>query len=123
MPASVNIPQSCDDPFYRYKRPLLVVEQLRRGGGTTVLKNAAAVAKAIYRSDSDLRALYQQCYKCTVQLKNGEVIIHKLVDAADCEEQLERYIEREVLCPRCRNPETVSSEGSARQCQACGHVL
>lgn len=118
---TVNIPKSSDDPFYRYKRHILVVTETSKYGGTTIVTNADVVAKEIYRTLDDLKFLFTKTLGTSVVKKDQGLSLRGKYSQQALEVVLENYIMNGVLCHVCGNPETVK-EGKNYRCNACGNT-
>ena len=112
-----------DDPFYRYKMPALKLEYRAKNGGTTVIANAGKVAQAIYREQTDLKKCFSKGLSTSVDVMDGCLVLPGQYEQAKLQEVLMKYIKRDVLCAKCKNPETVPYKGKGkRRCQACGYT-
>jgi len=122
----VNIPRDVVDDYYRYKMPVLRAKVEGKGNGIkTVIENMEDIAKALNRPASyttkyfgfELGALTK------VDTVNHKYIVNGKRDAEDLATVLDSFIQRYVLCSKCRNPETtltVRGETITSQCKACG---
>jgi translation initiation factor 2 beta subunit (eIF-2beta)/eIF-5 len=118
---SVNIPRDVEDPFYRYKMPILVTKVEGRGNGIyTVLENLAAVGKALGRPPEHLLKYFATELSCASKTMSGRFILtgkHETLNWA-----IDKFIDGFVLCGKCKNPETdVAVKGKMKMvCRACG---
>lgn len=123
--AQLNIGGS-EDAFFRYKMPDIQVKIEGRGNGIkTVLPNIADIGQAIKRDPQyptkffaiELGALSQWDKARNVGIVNGA---H---NQGDLKRLLAEFIEKYVLCPKCRLPETdlkVKDKKIHAKCKACG---
>jgi translation initiation factor 5 len=119
MARRVNIPQSQIDPFYRYTRERLHVTPGK--ANTTILTNLDAIAHAINRSPNDLVAFIRKNTGTSASIKPNGVMIKGQVSAESLDQVIEEFIEGQVLCGTCGNPETdLTSSAKTRTCRACG---
>jgi len=128
MAKMVNIPRDIVDDYYRYKMPLLKAKVEGKGNGIkTVIENMEDIARALNRPPSyttkyfgfELGALTK------VDSVHHKYIVNGRREAEDLSVVLDSFIQRYVLCSKCRNPETllqVKGESITAQCKACGKI-
>mmetsp|Transcript_79202 Transcript_79202/g.149437 ORF Transcript_79202/g.149437 Transcript_79202/m.149437 type:complete len:498 (-) Transcript_79202:169-1662(-) len=127
--AMLNIPSTCDDMNYRYKMPRLVSKKEGRGNGSkTCIVNMSDVARALKRPPqyttkwfgSELGA--QSTY--TNNVGTGErAIVNGHHDTHVFQTMLDKFIEKYVLCQKCKLPEIdlILKRGMiSAKCAACG---
>lgn len=106
-----------DDPFNRYKMPRVSVQQL--ADNTTIFTNIDQVAKSLGRTSEEIfRALQKELHtRCNTKKNtiNGQLTRQELQEA------LQKYINTDVLCKKCGNPETIHIKQKIH-CKACGHI-
>lgn len=123
--------QNQTDTFYRYKMPVLLTKIEGKGNGIkTVIPNMTDIAKALARPPT-YPTKYFGCElgaQTTFDEKNERYIVNGAHDASRLRELLTTFIDKFVLCPGCKNPETelyISGSGKRekiyRDCKACGH--
>ena len=127
--STLNINGDNNDPFYRYKMPLLISRQAGRGNGCfTLIENLADVSKAInhppnivlkYMGSSLGANATESKSSITGHYSNEELIVI-----------LYQYINSFIMCPNCNIPElTPSYEGKKKNkkliltCGACGNSV
>lgn len=113
---STNIGNS-DDPFYRYKRPLAIVENR---GKTTSIKNLDAISKSL-DTKSNYLLYYIQLEKSTSVTKGT---INTILSSKQIEEMVNGFINKYILCKSCAYPELMIQEDGQKlfwKCKACGH--
>jgi len=120
--------QNPTDTFYRYKMPQLLVKVEGRGNGIkTVIPNMVDIAKALARPPSYPTKFFgcELGAQTTLDEKNERYIVNGAHDANRLRELLAAFIDKFVLCPSCKNPETdlyiTKQEMIYRDCKACGH--
>jgi translation initiation factor 2 beta subunit (eIF-2beta)/eIF-5 len=119
MARRVNIPQSQIDPFYRYTRQRLSVTPGK--ANTTILTNLDAIAHAINRPTPDLVAFLRKKTGTSATIKPEGVLVKGQPTANELDAVIEEFIETQVLCGTCGNPETdPTSSTKTRKCRACG---
>jgi len=120
--------QNQGDTFYRYKMPQLLTKIEGKGNGIkTVIPNMVDIAKALARPPT-YPTKYFGCElgaQTTFDEKNERYIVNGAHDASRLRELLTTFIDKFVLCPACKNPETelyiTKKEVIYRDCKACGH--
>ena len=111
--------------------PVLVTKIEGKGNGIkTVIPNMVDIAKALARP-ATYPTKYFGCElgaQTTFDEKNERYIVNGAHDASRLRELLTTFIDKFVLCPHCKNPETelyISGSGKRekiyRDCKACGH--
>jgi len=112
------------DPHYRYKMPKLTAKVEGSGNGIkTVITNMSAIARAIGRPAS-YPTKYFGCELGANVTMNNEFIVNGSHDAEKLLNLLYSFIQKFVLCSKCKNPETtltVSGQVIRQKCIACGH--
>lgn len=127
MAKSVNIRGDVSDSFYRYKMPELLTKIEGKGNGIkTVLPNVSDVAKALARPPGYPTKFfgYELGAQTILDEKNDRYIVNGAHDASRLRELLVAFIDKFVLCPNCKNPETdlilTKNDDVFRTCKACG---
>jgi len=126
--ATVNIRRNVDDKFYRYKMPSLLTKVEGRGNGIkTVIPNMEDVAHALARPPTYPTKFFGCELGAQTTFANDRYIVNGSHTAERLRELLDTFIEKFVLCPSCKNPETEliitgkgNSEAIHRDCKACG---
>ena len=118
----VNIPASVRDPTYRYKRDKIEIVIQNTNGGITKLLNIDKIAQQLGTTQDDiLKFLKKKCNTSIIE-KNGP-FLRKSETIDNIEKVLEEFILKEVLCPKCSNPEFTSEKvekTEVKTCKACG---
>lgn len=119
MARRVNIPQSQIDPFYRYKRERLTVTLGK--ANTTILTNLETIARALNRPSTDLITFFRKKTGTSASTKSDGVFLKGQFTADSLDGLIEEFIEAQVLCGTCGNPETdINGSTKTRTCRACG---
>jgi len=111
--------------------PQLLTKIEGKGNGIkTVIPNMVDIAKALARPPT-YPTKYFGCElgaQTTFDEKNERYIVNGAHDASRLRELLATFIDKFVLCPGCKNPETdlyITGSGKRekiyRDCKACGH--
>ena len=108
--------------------PQLLVKVEGKGNGIkTVIPNMVDIAKALARPPT-YPTKYFGCElgaQTTFDEKNERYIVNGAHDASRLRELLATFIDKFVLCPSCKNPETdlyiTKTQAIYRDCKACGH--
>lgn len=121
----VNIPRSVEDRHYRYKMPVMAIKIEGRGNGVkTKLVNITNIAKALDRDPLYLMKYFG--FELGSQIsENAGHLINGKQEVSDLNETLDKFIEKYVLCGKCKNPETiilVKKDNLRLKCKACGYL-
>ena len=125
-PGNLNIGRCHeDDPFYRYKMPPIMLKQEGRGNGPkTVITNIDAVAAALGREPARLVKHLGKSLGTNAQYKSGVATLRGHLLPATLQESVQDFVDSDVLCGECQNPETVieiQKGTERRRCKACGY--
>ena len=125
----VAIPKSIDDPFYRYSREITEIRYTKRN---IELPNIDKVACALERDITELCQFIK--LKINRQIKIAELdgklsvtipnFDTKELDV-DIDDIVEDYINKYVVCPDCKIPETrykIKQKSVKIECKACGKL-
>lgn len=111
-----------DDPCYRYRMPTLsIVNQKTK----IVIININELAKALERDPSMIVDFLKKKFSVAMTYNSTDNTVEfKGVQTELLQEAIYEFIEYYVLCPTCRNPETVLSNKKNTvyiNCNACSH--
>jgi translation initiation factor 5 len=123
--SKVNIPKSVNDPSYRYKRDTIKVEIQNNNGGMTKLINIEAISTQIGTDVDILLKFIKKSLNVNI-IKKDSICIRKIETQQNIENILEEYIEKEILCKKCNNPEFTlikDKKNTTKTCKACGHSI
>jgi translation initiation factor 5 len=128
MSGVLNIdPQKKDDMYYRYKMPAAIIKIEGSGNGIkTVFPNLREICKALGRpEDILLKFLGNELgAQSTFQKDVDKFLVMGSFPQDRVQLLVYRFIERYVLCKKCRNPETDVSIGKKQkiflECRGCG---
>ncbi|KAL7714553.1 Eukaryotic translation initiation factor [Entamoeba marina] len=122
----LNIPRSVTDEFYRYKMPDLVHKIEGKGNGIkTVIVNCEDIAKALVRPASYICRFFGLVFGAATNTDSGKYVINGKHEYKDLMTTLDKFIDRFVLCKKCKNPETymtIKDKNLSLNCKACGEV-
>ncbi|XWV24781.1 mimivirus translation initiation factor 5 [Tupanvirus deep ocean] len=117
--AMTNIGDSID-PFYRYRRPVSIVENK---AGKTIITNLDNIAKALNTKSSYI-LYYIQLTKSTFITSKSE--IKTVLTKSEVEELVNKFIEQYILCTVCKYPELITKKSGKKlyfSCNACGNTM
>ncbi|KAJ3160344.1 hypothetical protein HDU86_000678 [Geranomyces michiganensis] len=125
--SAINIRRDVSDKFYRYKMPAIISKIEGKGNGIkTAIPNMSDIAKALSRPTT-YPTKYFGCElgaQVTCNAETDRYIVNGAHDAAKLQSTLDGFIDKFVLCPSCKNPETdliiTKDEYIYRDCKACG---
>jgi len=128
--AMLNIPSYIEDPSYRYKMPKLVTKIEGKGNGIkTNIPNLSDVAKSLRTlTEYPLKFMAHELgTQMIFKEKGNEItsIISGSFQADDLQQLLDKFIEKYVLCSKCKYPEMVLKVKKSLgiiygSCAACG---
>jgi len=119
----VNIPHSNIDPTYRYKRDKIEIIIQNTNGGITKLLNIDKIATQLGCEQSNILKFLKKKINTSIIEKNGP-FLRKTETVDNLENVLEEFISKEVLCPKCSNPEFNAekiNKSTIKTCKACGY--
>ncbi|KND01426.1 translation initiation factor eIF5 [Spizellomyces punctatus DAOM BR117] len=127
---NINIRRDVSDKFYRYKMPRLISKIEGKGNGIkTVIPNMSDIAKSLSRPPTYTTKFFGCELGAQVKCdeKNDRYIVNGAHDAEKLQKLLDGFIDKFVLCPSCKNPETdlilTKDDFIMRDCKACGANL
>ncbi|EGF77070.1 hypothetical protein BATDEDRAFT_37464 [Batrachochytrium dendrobatidis JAM81] len=130
MSGVINIRRDVSDKFYRYKMPRLISKVEGKGNGIkTVIPNMTEVARALSRPPMYPTKFFgcELGAQVIFDAANDRHIVNGAHDAEKLQSLLDTFIDKFVLCPSCKNPETdlviTKDEFIMRDCKACGAHL
>ena len=124
--ATINIRRDVSDPFYRYKMERLQSKIEGKGNGIkTVIVNLSGVAHSLARTPGYVIKYFgfELGAQTNTNPSDDRWIINGAHDASKLQDHLDGFINRFVLCKKCKNPETdfVLKDGRIYlDCKACG---
>jgi translation initiation factor 2 beta subunit (eIF-2beta)/eIF-5 len=124
----LNIPSTIKDPNYRYKMPKIIATTQGSGGNIkTKLDNIKEVSHSLtVPADYPLKFIGKELGSQT-EIKNDIHLINGSHSADKLQALLDKFIEKYVLCPKCKLPEIrifVKKEKTdiRCKCRACGTI-
>jgi translation initiation factor 5 len=124
--ATVNIRSDVKDPFYRYKMERLQSKIEGKGNGIkTVIVNLSSVAASLARPGAYVIKYFgfELGAQTNTNPADDRWIINGAHEASKLQDYLDGFINKFVLCKKCKNPETdvVIKDGRiVLDCKACG---
>mmetsp|Transcript_23805 Transcript_23805/g.73495 ORF Transcript_23805/g.73495 Transcript_23805/m.73495 type:complete len:393 (-) Transcript_23805:88-1266(-) len=116
-----------DDPEYRYKMVRLVGKVEGRGNGIkTAIPNMVDVAASLHRPPGEVTKFFgcELGAQTTYVGETERAIVNGAHDTRVLQDKLSIYIEKFVLCPQCKLPESsykIKHEIIYHNCAACGN--
>lgn len=126
--ATVNIRRDVKDPFYRYKMQMLQSKIEGKGNGIkTVIVNLSSVAASLERpGDYVIKYFgFELGAQTNTSPADDRWIINGAHEASKLQDHLDGFINKFVLCKKCKNPETTVHIKDGRitlDCKACGQI-
>ena len=124
--ATINIRSDVKDPFYRYKMEKLQSKIEGKGNGIkTVIVNLSSVAQSLARPGAYVIKYFgfELGAQTNTNPADDRWIINGAHEASKLQDYLDGFINKFVLCKKCKNPETdvVIKDGRILlDCKACG---
>lgn len=124
--ATVNVRRDVTDPFYRYKMERIQTKIEGKGNGIkTVVVNLPSVAQSLARPGAYVIKFFgfELGAQTNVDPKDDRWIINGSHDSAKLQDHLDGFINKFVLCKKCKNPETevnIKDGAIILDCKACG---
>ncbi|KAK1240185.1 hypothetical protein MKX08_007627 [Trichoderma sp. CBMAI-0020] len=124
--ALVNVRRDVSDAFYRYKMERIQTKIEGKGNGIkTVVVNLSSVAQSLARPGSYVIKYFgfELGAQTNIDPKDDRWIINGAHDAAKLQDHLDGFINKFVLCKKCKNPETdviIKDDHIILDCKACG---
>ena len=124
--ATINIRSDVKDPFYRYKMERLQSKIEGKGNGIkTVIVNLSSVAASLARPGAYVIKYFgfELGAQTNTNPADDRWIINGAHEASKLQDYLDGFINKFVLCKKCKNPETdvVIKDGNILlDCKACG---
>jgi translation initiation factor 5 len=126
--ATVNIVRKNPDPFYRYKMERIQSKIEGKGNGIkTVIANLTSVAHSLARPPAHVIKYFgfELGAQTNTNPNDDRWIINGAHDASKLQDYLDGFIEKFVLCKKCKNPETdvhIKDGVITLDCKACGKI-
>jgi hypothetical protein len=111
----INIGGDDHDIHYRYKREIIIVNQVKIKKIYSLITNLDLISKQIRVKPLVLMNYFKK--KLGVSINDN--MISGVVTSDRLEKLLQDFIKKYVLCPKCKLPELVEKSG----CNACGYIL
>lgn len=124
--ATVNVRRDVTDPFYRYKMEKLQSKIEGKGNGIkTVVVNLNTVAQSLARPPEYVIKYFgfELGAQANAKPTDDRWIINGAHDAPKLQDYLDGFIDKFVLCKKCKNPETeviLKDNRIVLDCKACG---
>lgn len=115
-----------DDPEYRYKMPAVFGKVEGSGNGIkTAIPNISDVGLSLHRGPAEVNKFFgcELGAQTTYSVDTDRAIVNGQHTDGVLQELVHRYIDKFVLCPNCRLPETeykIKNGTIWHKCAACG---
>ncbi|RDA93366.1 hypothetical protein CP533_0313 [Ophiocordyceps camponoti-saundersi (nom. inval.)] len=122
----INVRRDVSDAFYRYKMERLQTKIEGKGNGIkTVVVNLPSVATSLARPPSYLNKYFgfELGAMTNNDPKDDRWIINGAHESGKLQDHLDGFINKFVLCKKCKNPETdvnINNDRILLDCKACG---
>ncbi|KAI1818774.1 domain found in IF2B/IF5-domain-containing protein [Poronia punctata] len=124
--ALLNVRRDVSDNFYRYKMERIQTKIEGKGNGIkTVVVNLSSVATSLARPGAYVIKYFgfELGAQTNIDPSDDRWIINGSHDSAKLQDYLDGFINKFVLCKKCKNPETVviiKDDHIVLDCKACG---
>lgn len=122
----INIPSYIKDPSYRYQMPALKIKVEGKGNGIrTKLLNLFEVSRSLGVPPEYPLRYFGAEFGAIIEFKQSEqkAMLNGSVRGEDLKNSLDHFIEKFVLCPKCKYPEIsirIKKGELYSDCKACG---
>lgn len=123
----INVRRDVSDTYYRYKMERLQTKIEGKGNGIkTVVVNLTSVAASLARPPSYINKYFgfELGAMTNDQPKDDRWIINGAHESGKLQDHLDGFINKFVLCKKCKNPETdvhiLTNDRILLDCKACG---
>lgn len=92
-------------------------------GVRTIISNFGQVAVCIRRTPGHLLKFLTKELASSGEIKGDRLVLSRKLSSKNINEKIEGYVNRFVLCPKCKKPDTELSEKGGKmflRCLACG---
>lgn len=92
-------------------------------GVRTVISNFVQVAVCIRRTPEHLLKFLTKELASSGEIRGDRLILSRRLSSKDINNKIEKYVNRFVLCPKCKKPDTELNKEGGRmflRCLACG---
>jgi translation initiation factor 2 beta subunit (eIF-2beta)/eIF-5 len=102
----------------------LIPTHTKKNGGETNIsaEQLGKLSKQLNRPSVKIVSFVKKEAAAATTVKSDIMIIKKLLSADDLDDIIEKFIELNVLCVTCGNPETDEDPKRGRKCRACGSI-
>lgn len=110
-----------NDPFYRYKMEEVVISQQKN---KICFENIDKVCKDLDRNVKLLIGFLKKYFNTSIEYKNNQMFTTKIISKNEMQDAIYNFIEKYILCEKCKNPETIYDESKKSTfmiCKACSH--
>lgn len=118
------------DEAYKHVKPVKECERFEilkvsghHEGVRTIITNFAQIATCIRRDSNHFVKFLTKALASSAERSGDRLILSRKVSSKDINEKIEKYVQRFVLCPKCKKPDTELSEEGGKcylKCLACG---
>ncbi|PHH62531.1 hypothetical protein CDD81_6917 [Ophiocordyceps australis] len=122
----INVRRDVSDAFYRYKMERLQTKIEGKGNGIkTVIVNLPSIAASLARPPSYINKYFGFELGAMINNdpKDDRWIINGAHESGKLQDHLDGFINKFVLCKKCKNPETdvnINNDRILLDCKACG---
>jgi len=92
-------------------------------GVRTIVSNFGQIVACIRRNPEHLMKFLNKELACSSEVKGDRLILSRKLSSKDINDRIKRYVNRFVLCSKCKKPDTeLNNDGSKTflHCLACG---
>jgi translation initiation factor 2 subunit 2 len=92
-------------------------------GVRTVISNFGQIVACIRRAPEHVLKFLSKELASSCEVKGDRLILSRKLASKDVNEKIEKYVQRFVLCPKCKKPDTELEDAQGKaflRCLACG---
>jgi translation initiation factor 2 subunit 2 len=92
-------------------------------GTRTVITNFAKITQCLRRNPEHILKFISKELATSADISGERLILSRKISSKDINEKIEKYVNRYVLCPKCKKPDTELAEETNKlylKCLACG---
>lgn len=110
-----------DDSYFRYQMDKLIIGKEKE---FTTIPNIDQIAKDLHRDTQMLIKYLKKRLGIAILYKNNKAMMTKQISQNELQNYIYDFIEENILCKKCQNPETeliIEKKKTFIECKACSY--